>query len=99
MRGDDVGHVDLPVGGLAPHAAAGRAGISIPLVFALVGDVTDDQRLVGPAHCRWRRQRRVMVTSEQPSPAGALLLSFGRNGDILPTSLFALHSSSETGRS
>lgn len=54
MRGDDVGDVDLPIRRLAPHAAAGRAGIGVPLVFAVVGDVVDDQRLVGSAHCRAR---------------------------------------------
>lgn len=54
MRGNDVGDVDLPIRRLGPHAAAGCAGISVPLLFAVVGDVVDDQRLIGSAHCRWR---------------------------------------------
>lgn len=100
MRGNDVGDVDLPIGRLAPHAAAGRAGISISLVFTVVGDVIDDQRLIGSAHCRWRHQKPVILTTDRPSDTVFLLLSFCMNIDIiLPTSLFALHSSSETGRS
>lgn len=56
MGGNDVGDVDLPIRRLAPHAAAGRAGVSISLVFTVVGDVIDDQRLIRSAHCRWRSQ-------------------------------------------
>lgn len=100
MRGNDVGDVDLPIGRLAPHAAAGCAGISVSLVFTLVGDVIDDQRLIGSAHCR-RHQTPVILTTAQPPDTGFLLLSFCMNivVIVLPTSLFALHSSSETGRS
>lgn len=100
MRGNDVGDVDLPIRRLAPHAAARCAGISISLAFTVVGDVVDDQRLVGSAHCRWRHQKPVILTTDQPPDTVDLLLSFCMNiSVILPTSLFALHSSSETGRS
>lgn len=54
VRGDDVGHVDLSVARLAPHAAVGRAGIGVPLAFADVGDVVDDQGLARRAHCETR---------------------------------------------
>lgn len=54
VRGDDVGHVHLSVGRLAPHAALGRAGIGVPLAFAVIGDVVDDQGLAWCAHCETR---------------------------------------------
>lgn len=50
MRGDDVGHVDFSVTGFGPHAAAGGAGVSVPLVLMVVGDVIDDQGLVLSVH-------------------------------------------------
>lgn len=68
MRGNDVGDVDLAIGRLAPHAVAGCAGISISLVFTAVGDVIDDQRLIGSAHCRWRYQDPEILTSDPPIP-------------------------------
>lgn len=50
MSGDGVGNVDLPVAGLAPHAAAGGAGVGVSLVCIVVSDVIHDEGLVLRVH-------------------------------------------------
>lgn len=50
MCGDDVRHVDLSIAGLSPHAAAGGAGISVPLVFIVISNVIHHQGLVLRTH-------------------------------------------------
>lgn len=50
MVGDHVGHVDFSIGGFGPHAAPRRALVGVPLLFRVVGDVVDDQRLVLATH-------------------------------------------------
>ena len=46
LAGDGVGHVDLAVGRFSPHAAAGSAGVSVPLHLVVIGDVVHHVGLV-----------------------------------------------------
>ena len=39
LSGDGVGHIDFAVTGLPPHAAAGGAGVRVPLQLVVVRDV------------------------------------------------------------
>jgi len=47
---DDVGYVDLAVGGFSPHATTGCAGISVPLILIHVSDVIQNVGLILGVH-------------------------------------------------
>ena len=50
--GDGVGHVDVPIGRLGPHAATRCAGVSVSLSLRIIGNIVLQIWITGRTDCR-----------------------------------------------